>query len=109
MTPGSLNMAAPQLDTCCFPKLSGSTNKDNPGTVTGPGISANDTVKITSTTSTKVWVGPVTTLVAGNTWNAVVRRVHEKEDRLTETVGVTVTNSGTGESNEVRQDSDIVP
>jgi hypothetical protein len=101
-------MPAPHLDTCCFPKLSSSPNKDNPGTVTGPNIGAGDTVTIRSKTTTKVWSGQVTTLISGNSWNAVVRRKQEKEERATETVGVTVTNSG-GESNEVPQDPEIVP
>ena len=101
-------MPAPHLDTCCFPKLSGNPNKDNYGTVTGPNIGHGDAVTIRSKNTTKIWVGQVTTLISGNSWNAVVRRAQEKENRAIETVGVTVTN-GTGDSNEVPQDSEIVP
>src|SRR4051812_41409166 len=98
---------APHLDSCCFAKLSSSKKKDNLGTVTGTGFRENDPVKIRSRTSSKTWGGHVIDRVSGNTWNAVVRRDDRDDERLTETVGVTVTNSGV-ESNEVRQESEIV-
>ena len=98
-------MAAPQLDTCCFPKLY--SNQDSHGTVTGTAIHQNDQVKIRSKSSSKAWVGQVTTHISGNSWNAVVHRAREKDDRATETVGVTVTNSNSEVSNEVRQDPDV--
>jgi hypothetical protein len=100
-------MAKPQLDTVCFAKLSSNPNVDNHGTVTGAHINTDDKVTIESKTTTKVWVGAVTTKVAGNTWNAVVRRVRN-EERGTETVGVTVTN-GEGDSNEVIHKPEVVP
>jgi hypothetical protein len=101
-------MAAPHLDTCCFPKLLGGSTKDNHGTVTSADLRGGETVTIRSKGTSKIWSGKVIDQVPGhtNTWNAVVNKVHD-DSRVTETVGVTVTNSG-GESNEVKQDPEIV-
>jgi hypothetical protein len=120
-------MSRPHLDSADFPTLLSGLGQDSFGTVTGTHIQEDDDVDIVGRgPSPKKWYGSVTSLAAGNTWNAKVSRqggsgASQKAPTsikkastgplpvpdATETVDVTVTNND-GPSNPVPDDP-VIP
>ena len=103
-------MAKPNLTAVDFPTLFTTEGKEADGTVTGTGITKSDKVAIKSKDDPKnEWEGKVGDPVQGekDKFHAKVKR--KKKHYGTETVGVTVTNSSSEESNEKETDSKVVP
>jgi hypothetical protein len=103
-------MTAPNLTAVKFPTLHTTQHTDSHGTVTGTGIGKTHKVKIRSTTHPNwKWKGTVGDPVAGqaDTYNATVQ--FDGPSKITDTVGVTVTNAGNEESGEKQTNSDVVP
>jgi hypothetical protein len=103
-------MAKPNLTAVDFPTLFTTEEKFSDGTVTGTGITKSDKVTIKSKVDPKnEWEGKVGDPVQGEKDKFHARVKRKKKQHATETVGVTVTNSGNEESNEKETESNVVP